>query len=376
MNGTLFIASNLQMGGIQRVTSVVAEALAQKGHDITLLNISYEDDYYPIDDSVYLKPTKDFATNLVRMVRKLRRVMKYGERRDILREYYLHKYLKNKNYVNIILNPELFIYYRQIHTLVPQAKIYLWMHNTFDVYVNSYFKDNVDELLSIVKAVDGVICLEHTSEAAWKLYNVNTIVLYNPLTLPDSNVISDLQSKVISFTSRLVMRQKGLDYVVELAKYLPDSWSIRIAGDGKDLNRLVQLIHEAGLAGKIKLTGALNNGELEKHYLDSSIFILTSRWEGFGLVLVEAMSRGLPVVAFDIPAVREIAEDGKSGILVPQGDVPCMAGAIQRLIVNQRLREEYGRRSLLRARDFSLEVIIPQWERWLDLRKQDTQENQ
>src|SRR5699024_31896 len=100
--------------------------------------------------------------------------------------------------------------------------------------------------------------------------------------------------------------QKGLDYLIEIGKVLNENWEILVAGDGADKDTFNQMIKENYLEDKIILKGSLKSEELVDLYKSGSIFISTSRWEGFGLVITEAMSFGLPIVSFNNSGPREI----------------------------------------------------------------------
>jgi glycosyltransferase involved in cell wall biosynthesis len=174
-----------------------------------------------------------------------------------------------------------------------------------------------------------------------------------------------LDSKTIAFTGRLEIEQKGLDYLIAVAKGLPEGWKIAVAGSGNDAKEFTELIRVNNLSGKIILKGALFGSDLLRHYLDSSIFILPSRWEGFPLVSVEAMSLGLPVVAFDIPALREVTENGQYGVLAKSGNVQSLVEQISKLTMNREMREKYARLGIARSAFFSVPAITAVWERLL-----------
>ena len=93
------------------------------------------------------------------------------------------------------------------------------------------------------------------------------------------------------------------------------------------------------------------------------MFALCSRYEGFALVLLEALAAGVPTVAMDCPAgPREILRDGEAGVLVPEGDEIAMQAAIAELLAEPALRGRYAQAGLTRARDFTPEYIVPKWE--------------
>jgi glycosyltransferase involved in cell wall biosynthesis len=102
---------------------------------------------------------------------------------------------------------------------------------------------------------------------------------------------------------------------------------------------------------------------LERQMAQASMFVLSSRHEGLPMVMVEAMSLGVPVVSFDCPTgPRDVIEDGRSGILVPADDVDALARAMLSVIEDPERRHELGAGAARRAQDYALESIGPRWE--------------
>ena len=98
-----------------------------------------------------------------------------------------------------------------------------------------------------------------------------------------------------------------------------------------------------------------------KHYINASIFISTSRWEGFGLVITEAMECGLPVVAFNNSGPQEIIESMKNGILIEKYDIENMIENLIYLIDNKTVRCSIAKNAIERAQDFNMKNIMRKW---------------
>ena len=124
------------------------------------------------------------------------------------------------------------------------------------------------------------------------------------------------------------------------------------------------MIVERGLYDRVFLMGRTKR--LGEAMADASLFVLSSRYEGFGMVIVEAMSKGLPVVSFDCPrGPGEIIRPGRDGILVPAGDVDGLADGMLELIEDVPRRRRYGAAALENARSYAVDSIAERWEELL-----------
>ena len=175
---------------------------------------------------------------------------------------------------------------------------------------------------------------------------------------------ADLDSKLVLAAGRLVA-QKGFDYLIpafaQVAAAHPD-WRLRICGRGKLRARLEGMITDHGLSGVVELAPPAEDmaAELE----GAAIFAMSSRFEGFPLMLLEAMSKGTAVVSFDCPTgPADIIDNRRNGILVPPRDPDALARGLIEMIEDDELRRRCGAAAVETARNYTMEAVGPLWER-------------
>jgi glycosyltransferase involved in cell wall biosynthesis len=178
---------------------------------------------------------------------------------------------------------------------------------------------------------------------------------------------ADPAAKVAVAAGRL-NSQKGFDLLIEawrpVAEAHPD-WQLRIYGRGLHREALKRQARDAGLAGQVLVLGATR--DLGAALARGSLFVLSSRFEGFGIVVVEAMSKGLAVVSFDCPrGPGEIIDDGRDGVLVPPGDVPALSRALLEVVGDEERRRALGTAALETARRYDPGAVGKEWVTLID----------
>ncbi|MGB8800494.1 MAG: glycosyltransferase family 4 protein [Candidatus Acidiferrales bacterium] len=142
-------------------------------------------------------------------------------------------------------------------------------------------------------------------------------------------------------------RYKGLDELIraipQLVSSVPDLHLVAVGG-GDDLARLKRLAIDLRIAGRVHFLGNLSNEEVAACYAHADLFALPSAGEGFGLVFLEAMAFSKPLVGAAIGGTTDVVEDGINGLLVPPGNADALMQALRRLLCDESLRRELGRR--------------------------------
>jgi glycosyltransferase involved in cell wall biosynthesis len=185
-----------------------------------------------------------------------------------------------------------------------------------------------------------------------------------PNAVPElDGATADPDSRIVVAAGRLTP-QKGFDLLIpafaDVVAEHPD-WQLRIHGAGPQRAELRRLIAEHDLYSNVFLMGPTQH--LGEALAQGSIFVLSSRFEGFGMVIVEAMSKGLAVVSYDCErGPSEIISDGEDGLLVPELDVAALGAAINGLVADRDRRAQLGRVALQTARRYDREAIGARWD--------------
>lgn len=192
--------------------------------------------------------------------------------------------------------------------------------------------------------------------------NLHNICVIHNAALMTTAESAGLINKIVLAVGRLSY-QKGYDILLKAWKQVitvyPD-WKLRIVGDGEEKESLHQWIVLNHMEAHVEIPGATKR--VKQEYLNSSIFVMSSRYEGLPMVLLEAASCGLPLVAFDCPCgPAEVIHDGINGLLVPMGDVNALAEALMSLMANPNRRIKMGLHAQESLEAFSEETVMQQW---------------
>jgi glycosyltransferase involved in cell wall biosynthesis len=214
--------------------------------------------------------------------------------------------------------------------------------------------------------LDGLVVLTEQDRATYQAaLNGKAPSMWRlPNTVKDiAPPFADLDAKRILAAGRYTS-QKGFDLLIDafvpVAERHPD-WELRLCGRGVWQQKLAEQIRDRGLEGQVTLAGPTDNmpGEMA----GASIYALSSRYEGFPLVLIEAMSKAMAVVAYDCPTgPADIIADHHNGTLVPPQDVPALTAGLLEMIDNEALRHRCAEAAVATARGYTMAAIGPRWD--------------
>ena len=356
MKITYIIESLHNSGGIERVITQKANWLARNtNHKITIITFCQKiakQDFFELDSRVHrihwdlenTKLKKHLHTQLNQWLTETPQdicISTYGREFDILPK------LKDrsKKIVEFHFCYDINTKWAEKTTLPTIAKLIGFVRTK--------------KMVHIANKYDKIVVLTRRDLEKWKSSKAE--VISNPITIiPPSK--SDRSSKRVIALGRMD-RQKGFDYLIECWKIIEtmhSDWSLDIFGSG-DSKPYWDLIEKNQLK-RINIYPATK--DVGKELTRSSIYVLSSRFEGFPLVICEAMSCGLPIVTFDCPnGPAELVKDGENGFVIDKvGDIKLMAEKISQLILNKTQCQEFGKKSLELSQKYRIENIMNLWE--------------
>jgi glycosyltransferase involved in cell wall biosynthesis len=351
-----FTIYSLEAGGAQRVATLLANAFAERGHDVTILTFTGgEPPFYPLDARIahrHLGPSGARAGAAQKLWANVRRVARL---RAALR----------RSAADTIVS-----FIDQMNVVTSMASIGLGAR----VVVT----ERVDPAMAPISATwkrlrdwsyrlaDAIVM--QTAQAAGSLPEAarrRSVVIPNPVRAPaprpDRPPHAD--RRLIVGIGRLVP-QKGFPVLVQsfarLQQEFP-AWDLAILGEGPERGALESLIAREGLAGRVRLPGII--ADVGEYLSIADLFVLPSLFEGFPNALCEAMSWGLPVIASDCRSgPAEIVRDGVDGVLVPPGDAGALATAMRRLMADETQRARLGAAATQVATRYGLPEVVRAWE--------------
>ena len=343
-------------GGIGRSSSIVVNALAEKkDYKITTVSYCHTDQplLYKISSNVNMQHLYTSGISMVKAIVKGKAIEK------------LVKILKDSNADIIVPCGALYYVLGIIAAKKCGIKCFCWEHTNPEVTTDYKFQGVARKLA--VHLADKVIVLTKSAE---KFYIENLGIkkdkltqIYNPVSdeAAVNNKYNKDSKKIISVGRLSYPKNFGLliDIAAELLPKYPE-WSWDIYGNGEEYDSLLKKIETKGLKDRVNLMGQVY--DIYERYGAYSFQVMTSRYEGFPMSLIEGASNKLPLVSFDIATgPDEIIEDGVNGFLVEAENAEMMADRIEKLINDLELREKMSAESFKLNERFSLDVIIERW---------------
>lgn len=353
-----FLLGTFSSGGAERVASLLINALQTRGHQVSLLTWGgIEKDFYRLHDGV-----RRIGMNLLGARAGIAKVGANLRRIARLREEI------RRHSPDVVIS---FITQTNVLALIAVAglRIPVVISERIDPRVHPEpFPWRLLRSCVYRRACRLVVQTDAVRGWAERLVGSDRVVVIpNPVGEYSLHVAvprpeTDRPLRIIAM-GRLV-HQKGFDLLLDAfhlaAKQIP-ACRLAIYGEGPDRGLLERRARERGLAEHVSFPGVVANPA--DALCDATLFVLSSRYEGFPNALIEAMSLGCPVVAFDCPSgPAEIVRHEVDGLLVPSGDVQALSAAISRVLLDPDLRSRLARRAVDVRHRFSLDSVVNVWQ--------------
>lgn len=379
-----YTESVFSFGGVQRVLAVVAGALSEY-HDVTVLTLDNPADenlsMYGLDKTsvkfLYLNykkpyfyewlPCKAYSflyKKLLPQNKTFSRWYGYSSFPHSQRKQLIDTINKNEFDVVIGVHAFLSFHLASVKKRI-KAKVLGWMHNSYEAFFDisgAYLKGQRNHFSYEMKCLDKVIVLtEHDKNLYKEKLNLDAAVIYNPLTLMPEGKGSPNNKKFLS-VGRLSYRHKGFDILIKAFRLFAkqnEDWILDIVGDGPDKKFLQDMIDSYNLGGRIKIHPF--TGNVQKYYSSASVYILSSRWEGSPLVLLESMAHFLPVISSSIPVAVELLGNCDGTVFFESENALSLAEKMLEMAESGALTD-MGEKSYLYTSKFNIGGIEKDWE--------------
>jgi len=360
------VIPTLTAGGAARVVSNLTAAWAERHWVINILTFDSGDSVFPIHPAVIRKPLNlvadSYGSRWRGLWNNLKRLRILRKEISSIRPDVVLSFIDQTNVMTVLA------------LLGTGMKVAVWENTDPAGAENSRYTANWGRRIArFVYPFAGVIVAQTDEAAAFlrQAFGQKVVAVPNPVVPPPSVEPMKLKRPAIIGLGRLV-REKGFDlllraYAANTSRF-PD-WHLYIFGDGPERSRLIALLQELGLSGRVELPGALTEPTVALRSGD--LFVVSSHIEGFSLVLAEAMACGLPAIATDAGGPRSIIRHEYDGLVVPPGDADILASAMARLMGDDALRATFAARAPDVLKRYSLQNALAGWDALFDRMRGD-----
>lgn len=381
--------SIFSIGGVQRVTAVIAKELA-KEYDVTIVtfdNAEQKDTTLYNLHEVSIKYRFYSYPQLSSTKKKICRIisgiyLKSQPNAKWCSDIYAHSSfpselrdslaaeLQQGNYDVIIgVHAPLAARLATIQKQLPNTKLIGWLHNSYEALFgdNSHYYIGAKRRRHYIyqfRKLDNVVVLCQDDSNRFQKYDklFTPTVIYNPLTLKPGNR-SQGNSKRFLTIGRFTPLHKGIDLLIEAFHIFAQKnhdWQLDIVGGGEQKETFLKIINRYQLEDRITIHPFTN--KIQDFYSNAQVYVLSSRWEGMPLVLVEAMSHGLPIITSDLPVCQEILDD--FGMYFPNSNIEGLAQRLEDAThIDWKSKSE---EAIKIAQRFDVKQIVEQWKQLIE----------
>lgn len=352
-----FVTATLTSGGSERVMSIVANKMQERGYEVEIICLNDQIVFYPINDGIKITHV-EIEAGTKSLPKKL---------------WWFRKYIQ-KTQPDVVIAFMVSVYTVTLLALMGVDIPVISSVRNDPAYSN--LRKKITRKLLLPRSAHVVVQTQQIKQYFSKNIQEKTTVIYNPVNErvfetshdndddndnPELKIKDERLNRIIS-VGRLYPQKDQKTMIEAFAKVSekhPD-WKLVIFGEGPERGALELLVERLKIKDKVSLPGKSENiiDELKK----SKIFCLSSIYEGMSNALVEAICVGLPIVTTKVSGTEELIENGENGFIVDIGDKDTMAMALTKVIEDENLRQQFAEKNKAQAVKFETNAIVDQWE--------------
>lgn len=338
-----FVTSTLHAGGAERVISLLANSFCQKGYEVEIVCINKHLVFYPIDEKVKVW----FAEDEVKSPSILKKV------------FWLRNHIK-KDRPDVVIAFMLEVYCVTLASLIG-VSVPVISSERIDPHFFGRAKSLLRWLL-LRRTTHLVVQTVRIKDFYSAKLQSRTTIIPNPVTDKVFSLTPTLKRKRIIAVGRLAYQKNYPMMFRAFAKVHHDfpDWQLVVYGNGPQKDEIRGVIERLGMEGHIILAGKSDHVVEEMN--KSSLFVMSSDYEGMSNALLEAVCVGLPVISTDVSGARDLITEGVNGYIVPVGNERALTLALSSMLSSPEKMDEMGRQSKALAPRFREEQIVGQWE--------------
>lgn len=338
-----FVTSTLHAGGAERVISLLANSFCQKGYEVEIVCINKHLVFYPIDEKVKVW----FAEDEVKSPSILKKLL------------WLRNHIKNDR-PNVVIAFMLEVYCVTLASLIG-VSVPVISSERIDPHFFGRAKGLLRWLL-LRRTTHLVVQTVRIKDFYSAKLQSRTTIIPNPVTDKVFSLAPILKQKRIIAVGRLAYQKNYPMMFRAFAKVHHDfpDWQLVVYGNGPQKEEIRGVIERLGMEGHIILAGKSDHVVEEMN--KSSLFVMSSDYEGMSNALLEAVCVGLPVISTDVSGAKDLITEGVNGYIVPVGNERALTLALSSMLSSPEKMDEMGRQSKALAPRFREEQIVGQWE--------------
>lgn len=359
-----FVTATLTSGGSERVMSIVANKMQERGYEVEIICLNDQIVFYPINEGIKITHV-EVEAGTKSLPKKL---------------WWFRKYIQ-KNQPDVVIAFMVSVY--TVTLLALMGVDIPVISSVRNDPAHSNLRKKITRKILLPRSAHVVVQTQQIKEFFSKNIQMMTTVIYNPVNervfeaplYPPSMGSYDDDNENLKFE---VKGEERLNRIISVGRLYPQKdqktmieafakvserhpdWKLVIFGEGPEREALESLVERLKIQDKVYLPGRSENiiDELKK----SKIFCLSSVYEGMSNALVEAICVGLPIVTTKVSGTEELIQDGENGFTVNVGDKEAMAKALTKIIEDENLQNQFSENNKAQAIKFETNAIVDQWE--------------